>query len=570
METLSFYRPFILKNRLYCFIAIIFGVFNSFITLLLPLSLGRFYELVFNGSSNKGQILNSFGLRLGESFLSFAFIFLALIIAKGIFEYLFAFFQETIAEKFIAQLRLRVFSNHLHNDFSVHQRKPTGKYLNRYVSDFGNIRRGFTVGLITFTSDIIFSVFAFIILLVINPILTTVLIIGFSLNIIGLSLIEQRQRKLLLDKQNIKSTYVNFIFDRLGAFLAIKAFSREKVEKKRFESKMEAYKISNLNYLKIKSLERAVVQFGVYFTIFLILLSVYFITSASKLSFEIGHLISFILLIFALKPHIRRFLKVDSFHRNAIISIQRIQETDIEQIPQLNELKFHSGYITFHHVGFGYDEQKTIINDLSFDAKKGAVTRLVGRSGSGKTTVFRLISKLQKPQKGVIYIDGQDISMVSGIMKYISIISDEIPLLGKNVFEVVSESKNEVNRRRTIHTLNKLNHVFNLPHSVYLERKIENNGANLSLIERKILNIARGIVSEKPILLIDEPFAGLDENMTYNLGDFFNTMKANKTIIIISSRACESIDYDKTVDLEANFSKKTETSSELKLLLQTQ
>lgn len=568
METLSFYRPFILKNRFACSIAIVFGVLNSFITLLLPLSLGRFYELVFHGSSNKGQILNSLGLRLGESFFSFSLIFLVLIIAKGIFEYLFTYTQESIVEKFVAQLRLRVFSNHLHSDFALHQRKPTGKYLNRYVSDFGNIRRGFSVGLITFISDIIFSVFAFVILIAVNPILTTVLIIGFSLNIIGLSLIEQKQRKLLLDKQNNKSAYINFIFDRLGAFLSIKAFSREKVEKKRFEVKMDAYKISNLNYLKAKSLERAIIQFGVYFTIFLILLAVYFLTSASKLSFEIGQLISFILLIFALKPLIRRFLKVDNFHKNAIISIQRIKETDIEQITQLNELKFHTGYITFHHVGFGYDEQKAIIYDLSFDAKKGAITRLLGRSGSGKTTIFRLISKLQKPQKGVIYIDGQDISMISGIMKYISIISDEIPLLGKNVFEVVSESKNEVNRRRAINSLNKLNCVFNLPHSVYLERKIENNGANLSLIERKILNIARGIVSEKPILLIDEPFAGLDEKMTCNLGEFFNTIKANKTIIIISSRACESIEYDKIVDLEVDSWKKMVTSNKLKLQLQ--
>lgn len=556
MKALSFYKPFVRENRAICSFAVFFGVINSIVSLLIPLSLGRFYELMFDGESNKGQMLNLIGLKLGESFTGFLYFFIGLIVLKAIFEFCFYYYQELIGEKFIAKLRLQVFHNHLQTDLHIHQKRPTGKYLNRYVSDFGNIRQGLTVGLITFIADVVFFLLAFLLLLRLNLVLSLVIIIGFSFNIIILSLIENYRKSQLLQKQSQKSSYVNFIYERLNSFIAIKVLGREEIEKKRFEKKMASFNQANLQYFGIKSLEKAFVPFGVYFIVMLVLIGVFYLSKMTTVGLPPSYFVSFILLIFALRPLLRRFLKVDIYWKNAEISVRRIEES-AHQTSQSNELIFHAGYISFNQVCFGYDSKNLILKNLSFDARRGSITKIVGQSGSGKTTVFRLLFKMYQPQKGNIYIDGQNIRTTNSLTKFISFVSDEIPLLGKDVYEVVSESKNELNRRKTLNILNKITAIFGLTNKIYLERKVQNNGSNLSLLEKKVLNLARAFINDKPIILLDEPFAGLNESMTEELGCFINEMKKNKTILLISSTNCRNIPCDVVVDIDSSTVKKS-------------
>lgn len=551
MRTLSFYKPFIQENRRSCIIAVVAGVINNIIGVLIPLSLGRFYELIFDGGSNKGQMLHSLGLRLGESFAGFLVIFIGLVLTKSICEFIFLYFQEKIGEKFISQVRLEVFNNHLQTDFYIHQKKATGKYLNRYVADFGNIRRGLTTGVLTFVSDIIFSVLALILLIKLNFVLTLVIIIGFSFNIIVLSAIENARKSILIQKQNVKSSYINFIYERLSSFLAIKLFGREQIEKKRFEKKMADFNQVKLQYFRVKSLEKAFIPFGVYIIISLVLVGVFYLSQENSFGIQPSYFISFILLIFALRPLLRRFLRIEMYWKNAELSIERIQQSRFRE-KETTELVFHAGYISFNRVSFGYDLKNMILDNLTFDAKRGEITQIFGDSGRGKTTIFKLIFRMYQPLKGNIYIDGQNIRTTESLTKFISFVSEEIPLLGKDVYEVVSESKNELNRRRTLNILNKITGIFGLTNKIYLERKVLNNGTNLSFLEKKVLNFARAFINEKPIVLLDEPFVGLTEEMTEQLSNFINDMKKNKTILIISSVKCSSLQIDNVVDLNVN------------------
>jgi ABC-type multidrug transport system fused ATPase/permease subunit len=548
MKILPFFKPFIIRNKWIFASAIISGILNSSLSLFLPLSLGRFYELVFNGNSNKGQVLNSIGLKLGESFNEFISIFLFLIVLKGVFEYIFNYLQEILGEKFIAETRLNVFHNHLHTELKVLQKRPTGKYLNRYVSDFGTIRKGLTIGIITFISDIYFSIIALVFLLNLNPILCLVLVIGIAFNILILSIIESRRKNILLEKQNTKSSYVNFIFERLHAFAAIKIFGREQIEQKRFEKKMQDFNQSNLQYVQIKSIEKAFIQFGLYLIIALVLISVFLLSKTSQDTIQVGYFIAFILLIFSLRPVLKRFLRVEIYWRNAELSISRLNENKAE-IQTDSSLVLHRGYISFNNVSFGYENKMMVLKNLSFEAKRGEICRIIGQSGVGKSTIFRLLTKMHQPLKGEIYIDGQNIRTTSFLGKYISYFSDDIPLLGKDIYEAIVDSKNELNRRRALNILNKLTEIFGVTGKIYLEKKIQNGGANLSFIEKKVLILARTFVIDKPIILLDEPFAGLDTITSDYLGSFINEMKKNKTILLISSQINPNLEVDSEVYL---------------------
>ncbi|MEY4539786.1 MAG: hypothetical protein RLZZ306_1543, partial [Bacteroidota bacterium] len=108
----------------------------------------------------------------------------------------------------------------------------------------------------------------------------------------------------------------------------------------------------------------------------------------------------------------------------------------------------------------------------------------------------------------------------------------------------------EESKQKALKILEKLCRTFQFKEPISIHKKLINGGSNLSQTERKILSFARAILSEKPILLFDEPFAGTSDQITYFLGLYINELKKNRTILVISSRNCGTIEYDKIVDLD--------------------
>jgi ABC-type multidrug transport system fused ATPase/permease subunit len=549
MKNLWFYKPFLLKNKLFCITFILIGVFNNITNLLIPLSIGRFYELMYHGHSNKGFILDSLGLNFGKTFDSFIFCFLFLIIIKAVLEFANGLFRDKIEEKFIANIRLTVFQQQIESPYESYYRKATAKYLGKYSSDFSSIKRGLSVGILIFCADILFGISAILFLVKINVILTIVLIYGQTLHLIILSMVESRRIKLLTEKHDSKASFVNFVSERLHSFSTIKVFGRGRIERKRFEKRAESMGQSFLKYSLIRSLENALIPTGIYLTICLLLFCIFKLSNSVNFAIDGAASVAFILLVFSVRPILKRFLKVGIHWRNAEFSILKSMNSE-NKIMNETKFKFHEGHIAFNFVSFGYDVSKKVLNNLSFEAKSGKITRICGKSCSGKTTILRLITKLYSPQQGIIFIDGQDISRVSGVRKHIGVISEEFPFIGKDVFEAITESKTEESKQKSANILEKLCRTFQLKEPISIHKKLVDGGCNLSQTEKKILAFARAILSEKPILLFDEPFSGTSDQITYFLGLYINELKQNRTILVISSRNCGTIEYDKIVDLD--------------------
>jgi ABC-type multidrug transport system fused ATPase/permease subunit len=549
MKNLWFYRPFLIKSKWLCMAFVMVGVFNNIANLLIPLSVGRFYELMYHGHSNKGFIMDSLGLNFEKTFESFISAFIFLIFLKTLLEFLSGLLKDKIEEQFVSEVRLNAFQQQLNSQYELHQQKATAKYLGKFSSDFSTLKRGLSVGILIFLADTIFSIFAIIFLIKINVILTLVLIFGLGIHLTFLHFVASKRKDLLTEKQNAKSSYVNFISERLHSFSTIKIFERNRIERKRFEKKAEFMKSSALNYSYLKSLENALIPAGIYLTISVLLISIFKFSTLASNPFNAATSIAFILLIFSIRSILKRFLRVKIHWKNAELSIQKYMNSAQNKMNQ-PAFKFHEGNINFNFVSFGYDGSTKTLNNLSFEAKNGQITRICGKSCAGKTTVFRLITKLFSPQQGIIFIDGQDINRVSGVRKYIGVVSEEFPFVGKDVFEAVVESKTEESKQKVLQLMEKLCRTFQLKETISIHKKLVNGGTNLSQTEKKVLAYARAILSEKPILLFDEPFAGTNDQTTYFLGSYLNELKKNKTILVISSRSCNTIEYDRMVDLD--------------------
>ena len=248
-------------------------------------------------------------------------------------------------------------------------------------------------------------------------------------------------------------------------------------------------------------------------------------------------------------------------------AVRRIKEMKSSPVQKGEEEKFDNHNIEFKHVAFSYDADTPVLRDVSFTANQGEVTALVGSSGSGKTSILRLISRLYDCDSGQILIDGKDIKNIStdSLFKDISIVFQDVTLFNTTILDNIrlgrenatdEEVKEAAKAANCMDFIEKLSKGFNTV--------IGENGAELSGGERQRLSIARAFLKDAPILILDEISASLDVDNEKKIQDSLNKLIKNKTVIIISHRLKSVEKVDKIVVLEDGYVEKIGTHDELK------
>ena len=248
-------------------------------------------------------------------------------------------------------------------------------------------------------------------------------------------------------------------------------------------------------------------------------------------------------------------------------AVRRIKEMKSTPVQKGEDENFDKHNIEFKHVAFSYDTDTPVLRDVSFTANQGEVTALVGSSGSGKTSILRLISRLYDYDRGQILIDGKDIKNISteSLFKDISIVFQDVTLFNTSILDNIrlgrenasdEEVKEAAKAANCMDFIEKLAQGFNTV--------IGENGAELSGGERQRLSIARAFLKDAPILILDEISASLDVDNEKKIQDSLNKLIKNKTVIIISHRLKSVEKVDKIVVLEDGYVEKIGTHDELK------
>ena len=220
-------------------------------------------------------------------------------------------------------------------------------------------------------------------------------------------------------------------------------------------------------------------------------------------------------------------------------AIVRIKEIKNAALQEGKDTKLSSYDIEFKNVSFSYNEDAKVLKDVSFTAKQGEVTALVGISGSGKTSVLRLISRLYDYDTGSILIDGKDIKNISteSLFKNISIVFQDVTLFNTSIMENIRlgrESATDEEVKEAAVLANCMDFIEKLPDG--FNTLIGENGAELSGGERQRISIARAFLKDAPVLILDEISASLDVDNEKKIQDSLNKLIKDKTVIIISHR----------------------------------
>ena len=249
-------------------------------------------------------------------------------------------------------------------------------------------------------------------------------------------------------------------------------------------------------------------------------------------------------------------------------AVRRIKEIKSAVLQEGEDEELSKYDIEFNQVSFSYDKATKVLKDVSFTAKQGEVTALVGVSGSGKTSVLRIVSRLYDYDGGSILIDGKDIKNIStdSLFKKISIVFQDVTLFNTSVLENIRlgrESATDEEVKEAAILANCLDFIEKLPEG--FNTKVGENGTELSGGERQRLSIARAFLKDAPILILDEISASLDVDNEKKIQDSLNKLIKNKTVIIISHRLKSIENVDKIVVIDDG---RVETAGTHKQLLE--
>lgn len=220
---------------------------------------------------------------------------------------------------------------------------------------------------------------------------------------------------------------------------------------------------------------------------------------------------------------------------------------------QKEHVDFANYDIEFSHVSFQYSENIPVLKDISFQAKQGTTTALIGPSGSGKTTVVSLLARFWDVQKGFISIGGEKINEISPdtLTKYISIVFQDVYLLNDTVYNNIRIGKPDATREEIIQAAKAANcHEFISTMENGYDTVIGEGGSTLSGGERQRISIARALLKDAPIVLLDETTSNLDADNEYEIQTAFHELTKGKTVLIIAHRLGTIVNADNIIVLD--------------------
>ena len=228
----------------------------------------------------------------------------------------------------------------------------------------------------------------------------------------------------------------------------------------------------------------------------------------------------------------------------AVISVElqseRLDEVLSHKIQTGSEQKTNDGYdIVFDHVGFKYSDDTDVLKDVSFTAKQGEVTALIGPSGGGKTTISRLAARFWDVNEGKITLGGEDISKIDPetLLSDYSIVFQDVTLFNNTIKENIRigrEGASDEDIRRAAKLANCEEFINKLPNGY--DTFIGENGSELSGGERQRISIARAFLKDAPIILLDEATASLDAENETVIQEALSRLIKDKTVLIIAHR----------------------------------
>ena len=433
-------------------------------------------------------------------------------------------------------------SNHLlFSDLDMIKKISSGNHISRIMNDVNLIRDSVERSLNNLIRDLITIIFLIVYLIWLDWVLAVVVLSIYPLALKPIISIGKKQRFYALSLQEKMESLTSFLSEIFRNISMIKSYSLEKLEKNRISKSLDSLFLSLFDIVKGRAKVLPLLEvLGGIAAAFVILIASYRINSGFM---TIGSVIGFVTALLMLAQPARALGTFNTILQEGLSALQRIYK-QLNEMPKIErisnvkkELKIpNNPTIEFKEVSFFYEQNKIILDKISFKTKKSKM-HIIGTSGSGKSTIFNLISRFIDPKKGNIFINDVNIKDVSlfSLRQNISLVSQETMIYNDTFHNNISLGKLNATKREIIKAAKLANiHDFIISQENGYDTVIGEAGSNLSGGQKQRISIARAFLKNSKILLLDEVTSALDSKTSKNILKSINQLSKNKTCIYIS------------------------------------
>ena len=494
----------------------------------------NFYALITDIIDDKGK---------AEALVFVCILILVMFFFRNLCRYLALYFLSPIRNGVVCDLRNDLNKKILSLPISFFTEKRKGDITARMTTDLVEIEWSVMSSLEMFFKDPINIIIFLITLIIISPQLTLFVVILFPITGFLIALIGKSLKKSSAKGQNKMGQLLSIIDENLSGLRIIKAFDAEKRIHEKFAKESAAYKNIMTRLLRKKDLSSPMSEF--LSTIVLVMVMWFggklVLGGNSPLSPEefIGYIVIFSQII----PPVKSFTSAYYFIQKGSASAARIHEildteNDIQDAPNAKSISTFVEEIKFKGVTFSY-ENKEVLKDINLSIKKGETVALVGQSGSGKSTLADLISRFYDVKIGAVQIDGENIKnlKIADLRKLMGIVNQESILFNDSIYNNILLGKATATKQEVESAAMVANaHDFILQCENGYQTNIGDSGVKLSGGQRQRLSIARAILKNPPILILDEATSSLDTRSEKLVQDALNNLMKLRTSIVIAHR----------------------------------
>ena len=521
----------------YFILGLIFLSLTSLIFMIVPAAVGQMLKAA------KGNTLIPY-LNIHMDIYQYGWLFLIILLAQGMLSFLRVNVFAVVTENSLAQIRVDLYNKLLAQEMAFFEKNRVGDVVSRLSTDVEKLQQAFSITLPEFLRQIIVFVVGVILLLIYSVKLTLVMLAVFPAVII-LAIIFGRYIKRLAKERQEYLAQTNVIVDEtFQSFQSVKAYVNERFELSRYEGKMMELVQIALKYARAKGVFFTFIITGLFGALFFILwmggIQVY------NGAIDVEELTAFIFYAMVIGGSIAGLGNQYTELLGALGATERVKEIlDEEQEldiidGEIAEISFNKT-IRFNKVNFAYPTRPDIqvLKDVSFEVLKGQKIALVGSSGSGKSTIVKLLSRFYTLRDGEISIDRQPVNdfEIKSLRKIIGIVPQEVILFGGSILENIRYGKLDATLeeiRAAAKQANALDFIEAFPEQ--FDTLVGERGVQLSGGQKQRVAIARAILKNPSILVLDEATSSLDAESEKQVQDALENLMQNRTTFIIAHR----------------------------------
>ena len=504
-----------------------------------------------------------------DFFLEYIILMVALLVLEVASNYSFIFNAGLLGQSVVKDIRVKLFDHIQDFKMKYYDKSSVGILITRTVTDMERIADIFGQGLFMIISDILKMLIVAIVMIYMNWELS--LIVFLSLPFILLATkIFQKYMKLAFDEvRNEVANLNSFVQERVTGMNVLQLFAREKIELEKFKQINERHKKAWLKTVWYNSIFFPVAEIFSSLTLGLVVWYGGMNTILDNTA-SIGELTAFIMMIPMLFRPLNQIANKFNTLLMGMVAAERvfnILDTDsLIQDRGSKNADIIDGKIKYENVNFSYNEGEKIIEDLNLEINAGSKNAIVGSTGSGKSTIIKLLNRFYELDSGSIYIDNINIKdySISSLRRNIAFVSQDVHLFSDTILNNITLQNNNISFLRVKDAAKEIeidDFISSLPNGY--NYNVKERGVGLSTGQRQLISFLRAYIKNPQILVLDEATSSIDTDSELLIQKAIEKITENRTSIIIAHRLSTIMKADNIIVMDGGKIVETGTHDDL-------